>query len=241
RTPWFSRGREEAHISVATSTFHCPEDALELLRAKPYPYESRETADAERALDITTYMTEGYALGSATKPFAAGERPEIWPGFNSILLHAQRDDGAPVVLSARYILNDNCSGPIEPTGATEPQDCWDDGQFAAAQHRNRAIVAYGMMPRLRPITSAKLSVRILGSPALPQKPMSETNSPRSRRAARLPEHRSLPPSRRAGTDRGSLRYRQAPHHRPHLRLRLARHALQPHGHVSHGPPLRWHG
>ena len=162
RTPWFSRGREEAQIAVATSTFHCPEDALELLRAKLYPYESRETADAKRALDITTYMTEGYALGSATKPFAAGERPEVWPGFNSILLHAQRDDGAPVVLSARYILNDNCSGPIEPTGATEPQDCWDDGQFAAAQHHNRAIVAYGMMPRLRPITSAKLSVRILG-------------------------------------------------------------------------------
>ncbi len=162
RTPWFSHGREEGHIGVATSEFHCPDDALELLRAKSYPVESRETSDASRGLDLTTYMTDGYALGTASKPFAGGERPEVWPGFNSILLHAERDDPVPVVLSARYILNDNCGDPIESGGAAEPHDCWDDGQFAGAQYRNRAIVAYGLMPRLRPIVSAKTSVRILG-------------------------------------------------------------------------------
>jgi hypothetical protein len=38
---------------------------------------------------------------------------------------------------------------------------WDEGQHVAAQHRNRAIVAYGLRPRTRPVHSYKLSVRML--------------------------------------------------------------------------------
>ena len=47
----------------------------------------------------------------------------------------------------------------EPGGA---EDFWEEGRHVAAQHRNRAIVAYGLTPRLRPVSSCKLSVRLLG-------------------------------------------------------------------------------
>jgi hypothetical protein len=43
------------------------------------------------------------------------------------------------------------------------EDFWDEGRFVGAQNRNRAIIAYGLLPRLRPTESYKLSLRMLGA------------------------------------------------------------------------------
>jgi hypothetical protein len=62
-------------------------------------------------------------------------------------------------LYARFIINDKLPGAGDAHGA---DDHWDEGRHVAVQHRNRAIVAYGLLPRIRPAHSYKLSVRMLG-------------------------------------------------------------------------------
>ncbi|MDP9236978.1 MAG: hypothetical protein M3P30_06205 [Chloroflexota bacterium] len=160
-TPYALRTREEGEIGIALGTYHCPGYVLDMLRTTTYPYASQETTDAAAGLDITTYMTGSYALGTASRAYAVGDPPEPWPGFNSVLLHFRRD--APPgygTLFARYLSGDRgLSG--QGAGATS-EDLWDEGQFVAAQHHNRAIVAYGLRPRTRPAPSFRLSLRMLG-------------------------------------------------------------------------------
>src|SRR4029078_11846125 len=103
-------------------------------------------------------MTRAYALGTASQPFRVGDPPELWPGPNAIHLYATRP-GEPgyCALYARYIFTDKTPG----TGH-EREDHWEEGQHAAVQLRNRAIVAYPPLPRVAPARSYKLSIRLLG-------------------------------------------------------------------------------
>ncbi len=158
-TPYAPRTREEGHTEIATDAIHCPDYLLGLLREKRMPFDVRETTDSVRGLDITTYMTPGYALGTASRTYGVGETPEPWPAFNSTLLYF-RTDAAPGYgsLFARYISDDR----DQADGAKRREDLWDEGTFVGAQHRNRAIVAYGLTPRMRPARSYKLSVRMFG-------------------------------------------------------------------------------
>jgi hypothetical protein len=162
-TPYFPRGREEAHIGIATAQLHCPEYVRAILQGKPYPYTCTETADDAGGMDLLTYMTDSYALGTASRNYTVGEPPEPWPMFNSTVLYFRRDRAPGYgVLYARYILNDKGVGAIVHGSNRSADDLWDEGRFIGAQSRNRAIVAYGLMPRSRPLHSARLSVRILG-------------------------------------------------------------------------------
>lgn len=156
-TPYFPRGREEGHTEVARQTLHCPPIALDWLGDKRYPFEAMETADSARGVDITTYMREDFALGTASASYAVGEPPEPWPGQNSVLLHFRRD-AAPGygTLFARYIVDDRGAG------LGDAEDLWDEGAHAGVQRHGRAIIAYGLRPRLRASHSCKLSVRALG-------------------------------------------------------------------------------
>ncbi|HEY8173084.1 MAG TPA: hypothetical protein VIH21_08340, partial [Dehalococcoidia bacterium] len=158
-TPYAPRTREECHIGVALATLHCPDYVERWLREKHYPFEARETPSDALGLDITTYMTASYALGTASRSFNAGEPPELWPGFNSLHLYAKRAaDPGYGALYVRYIVNDKAPG----TGH-EPEDHWEEGQHVGVQHRNRAIVAYAPLPRAAPARSYKLSIRLLGA------------------------------------------------------------------------------
>jgi hypothetical protein len=162
-TPYFPQGREEGHAGVALATYHCPPYALDLLRAKRYPFEARETSDAAAGLDLTTYMTESYALGSASRSYAVGAPPEPWPQWNALHLYFARDEAPGYgALLCRYIVNDKDVGAVVHESMRDADDLWEEGRHVAAQHRNRAIVAYGLQPRMRPASSYKLSVRVLG-------------------------------------------------------------------------------
>ncbi len=157
-TPYAARTREEGHIDVALAIVHCPDYIESWLREKRYPFEARETPIASFGLDITTYMTESYALGTASRSYACGEPPEQWPGFNSLHLYARKPTHPGYgALYVRYIVNDKAPG----TGR-EPDDLWEEGQHVAAQHRNRAIIAYAPLQRIAPARSNKLSIRMLG-------------------------------------------------------------------------------
>ncbi len=147
-------GREEGHTGVALTPFHCTHEALTKLRQKRYAYETVETPDAAAALDITTYMTESYALGTASRSYEVGDPPEPWPQPNTLLLDFRRGSAPGYgTLLCRYVIDDRDAAAGE---------LLDEGQHVAAQHRNRAIVAYGLRPRMRPLQSCKLAVFMLG-------------------------------------------------------------------------------
>lgn len=163
KTPYFPKGREEGHTGVALTPLHCPEYVLDWMRAKTYPFESLETADAARGVDIATYMTPSYTLGTMSHSYGVGQPPEPWPAWNSVLLQFSRDDNPNYgMLYARYIVNDKGPGALMYESTRTAEDHWEEGRQVGAQHRNRAIVAYGLQQRTRPAHSNKLSVRMLG-------------------------------------------------------------------------------
>ncbi len=181
-TPYVRRGREEGHVPVALATLHCPDYVLRMLREKAYPFLARETAvgDGEpqisqiaqigpvgneagrgdaRGLDITTYMTADYVLGTASRSYTVGTPPEPWPAFTSMQLYFRREEPPGYgALYSRYAIDDSAPGDEGHRG----DDHYDVGQHVAAQHGNVAIVAYGLTPRLRASHSCRLSVRLLG-------------------------------------------------------------------------------
>ncbi len=162
-TPYAAHDREEGHIGVALETPHCPEYIQRWLTEKRYPFVSEETGDAEREVDLTTYMTAGYALGTATRAFTVGDPPEAWPGPNSFLLQFGREaEPGYGTLFTRYVVDDKGLGANTLESGRSGDDWWEEGTFVGAQHRNRAIIAYGLRPRLRPAKSYKLSVNMLG-------------------------------------------------------------------------------
>jgi hypothetical protein len=163
-TPYARRTREEGHAEIAWAELHIPDDALAALHAKRWPHDVRESADPARGVEIVTHMTASYALGTATRSYTVGEPPEQWPAPNGLLLHIRRD--APPgygVLTARYVLDGHAPGTAMHTSDRTQEDWWDEGQFVAAQEGNRAVIAYGLLPRLRPLRSAALVVRLLGA------------------------------------------------------------------------------
>jgi hypothetical protein len=162
-TPYAARSREEGHVGVAREVPHIPPYVERLLSQKSFPYGCDETTHTERESDITTFMTESYALGTASRSYGVGDPPEPWPGPNNVLLQFKRD-AAPGYgsLFARYVVNDRGLGAYPNESGRTAEDWWEEGTFVGAQHRNRAIVAYGLVPRLRPAHSYKLSVNMLG-------------------------------------------------------------------------------
>ena len=206
-TPYMPAGREEGHTGVALSSLACPAYVQDLLREKRFPFEARETPDAAHGLDLTTYMTEGYALGTASRSYAVGEPREQSRQFNALHLYFAREEAPGYgALHSRYIVND------KDAHAGADGDLWDEGRHVAAQHRNKAIIAYGLVPRIRPVTSYKLSVRVLGIGERAEVWCGDTNlTPRGRAADPFPEGkgRTLPHSVRPQTP--ELEGRPFPH------------------------------
>ncbi len=162
QTP-YARDREEGQTGVADATFHCPAYVERWLREKRYPFACDETTDSERELDISTYMTESYALGTASRSFGVGDPVEVWESPNNVLLQFRRDaEPGYGTLFARYVIDDRGHGAGDAS-PREAEDWTDDGVFVGAQSHNRAVVAYGLRPRLRPTRSYKLSVNMLGA------------------------------------------------------------------------------
>ena len=163
RTPaaYVSRSREEGHIGAALEGLHPPAYIEGLLRRKQYPYATCETTDRARGLDITTFMTERYALGTASRSFTVGAIPEQWEQPNNMLAYFRRE-GAPGFgsLISRYVIDEQGLG----AGSAQQGPEWNDsGSFVGVQNRNRAIIAYGLRARLRPTRSYKMSVHFLGA------------------------------------------------------------------------------
>lgn len=160
-TPYAKASREEMYVALALDRLHPTPQSLAWLAEKRFPFEVRETVDVDRGADITTYMTESYAFGTTSCHYTVGEPPEPTQQLNGALLQFRRDVAPGYgTLTTRFIVDDRDRGASPD--AAHGQDLWDEGTLVAAQSRHRAIVAYGLTPRLRPVRSFKLSVRMLG-------------------------------------------------------------------------------
>ena len=92
-TPYYDGDGREGDTIVALTEYHCPPDAVEMLRA-PGTREVRECASKAHGMELNTYIAPEYALGTMTRPYGVGEPPEPWPGHERLhpLLH--QADGA---------------------------------------------------------------------------------------------------------------------------------------------------
>ncbi|MCA9836597.1 MAG: hypothetical protein KC422_06775 [Trueperaceae bacterium] len=127
-------------------------DGLESLS---YPLEVRETASKERHLTLTTYQTDSFALGVASKEYS---------GQSDVVMLHYHCPGAdkPGVLYTRYLTNEKWLGDFyHATDRTKSRNILDEGQFYGVQHANKAIGLYTPgNPGL--IHSAKLCLILLG-------------------------------------------------------------------------------
>ncbi|MEX0750473.1 MAG: hypothetical protein WD359_06655, partial [Dehalococcoidia bacterium] len=90
-TSYYAKGREEGFLGVAHHEFHCPAYVLDSLRDKRYPFATDEVADAAHGNDLTSYMTDAFAFGTATQSYGVGEPRERWLQPYSSLLYFRRD------------------------------------------------------------------------------------------------------------------------------------------------------
>ncbi|WNR42817.1 hypothetical protein [Paenibacillus roseipurpureus] len=179
------------HVTIAATmctTYHCPEELVQHALNKSYPYEITGTSEFSSSSDDhaapsdldpiltadlveypagfgpnTTYMTENYALGTATHEFHNGDQT------NSIHLLLRRDPSQePSLRNARavypkYIVNDKKPGQTNEyermSTSAGNYHLWDEGRKLAFQHKQTAMVLYKpkRFGRLQ-VTSLKLTV-----------------------------------------------------------------------------------
>jgi len=158
-TPHYPWPSEENEVGVALADYHLPDYLRPLFEEKPAEWEVRETVDAEAALDIASYLTPDYCLGTASTGYSVGDPPEPWPQSNAaILYYRRRREPGYGLLYTRYTINDYDSRHLADEQGRVRQQLWDLGQFRGLQHGRRAIWVYGLPPM--PITASVHSLKL---------------------------------------------------------------------------------
>ncbi len=100
------------------------------------PYQVVETVNRERAIVLTTYLADAYALGSTSGVMN--------PQADVCMVHYHRPGAErPGVLYTRYILDDKWFGDsYHATDRTKTRNLPDEGSFLGAQVRNRVLGVY---------------------------------------------------------------------------------------------------
>ena len=160
-TPYYSGPGREGDIVVALTDFHCPPDALALLKEAG----EREVRDTPaNGQEAVTFITPEFALGTMAAPYRVGDPPEAWPQYNACTVHWVRDEPPGYgVLYTRYVANERRIGDLVYPAQRTAVDLWEEGVHRAAQSGPYAVVLYGTGPRgYRPVSSLRLDVRFLG-------------------------------------------------------------------------------
>ena len=118
-----------------------------------------ETTGKAEGIDISTYKTEDYAFGIASRNMSNQDNRFIaWQSNVFSLVYTKPESLLPGVFYSRYIVNDEwlgdfSAGPGRPTNMLIP----DVGNFQGVQDQNRAISLYAprTMGALEHYTSAK--------------------------------------------------------------------------------------
>lgn len=164
QTPYYAGYGAEGTGLIAQTTYHCPPDAEAMFR-EPATRTVRMAVALNPHTEAVAHITPRFTLGTASRKYGVGARPEPWPMDDGCIAYWQRDEAPGYgVLYSRYRIN---AGPVgqQSREAASWHDIWEDGVFCAAQSGPRAVVGYGLTPRgQRPISSLRLDVRMLGVP-----------------------------------------------------------------------------
>ena len=172
---------------VAITPFHVPDQARRIAFEKPFPYEVRRTTYGEAYHEnnaaagfgeevypggwsqLTTYMTDEYALGTATLPY-------VNAGHSDAFMLRLRRSADPCCtgeirsLFCRAVYNEAEVGQgnhCHVTGGdTDASFLYEEGRTAMHQHRNKAIVLY-TPKRAGHAGVRSFRIDVLMSPALP--------------------------------------------------------------------------
>jgi hypothetical protein len=128
-------------------------------QAELVPCEVRETANRAEGFDLTTYLTPGYALGTAARTYGIGQDDfYIEHQANYLLLHYMRPDGWGMAYS-RFVVNDRYLGTLAAApDRSKNANFYEQGNFAGAQAQNRAIALYALEPQHDEVFSIKTVV-----------------------------------------------------------------------------------
>jgi hypothetical protein len=147
-----------ASLELALTEHWLPDVVRDWLegQARHLPCEVRERTSGA---DLTTYMTAGYALGTASRTYRLGQDDfYIEHQANHLALHYRRRQGWAMVYS-RYVVNDRHRGRL---GAAPDRPAtinfYDQGEFASVQARNRAIALYALERQPEEVHSLKTVV-----------------------------------------------------------------------------------
>jgi hypothetical protein len=153
-----------ASIELALTEHLLPEYLVHFLKDqdKWLPFSVLETADKASAQDATTFLSDNYALGTASRSYQLGtDCHYIEHQANSLILHYRRPGNVPGWGTAycRYVVNDRHWGtygaaPDRP----KTYNFYDHGNFAGAQSASKAIGLYSLLPEQEEVHSLKTVV-----------------------------------------------------------------------------------
>ncbi|MCC7208127.1 MAG: hypothetical protein IT323_12535 [Anaerolineae bacterium] len=151
-------------LAMALVDYRAPDYLIGWLahQADKMPYEVRETANRDEGLDLTTYCTPGYALGTASRTYAIGtDCFYIEHEANNLMLHYKRpsEQGGWGMMYSRYVVNERHWGSMGPApDRPKTGNFYEHGHFAGVQQRNKAIALYALMPEQQEVFSLKTVV-----------------------------------------------------------------------------------
>lgn len=185
RSTYAPQRQDEGSVVAGRCPYHLPRYLERLLREKPERFSIAETAVATDALtrisaagaspkrlngvetsiastgiDMMTFMTPTYALGTAS----VGHHPQ---NDRLLLYYRVPEPRLAGVLFSRYIVNEKAFGSYyHATDRSRGNNLNDEGKFWGVQHRGKSIALYALEPQHEPVHSLKTEVYVLDAASL---------------------------------------------------------------------------
>lgn len=185
RSTYAPQRQNEGSVTAGRCPYHLPRYLERLLREKPERFSIAETAVARDALtrigaagktaerlnivemtiagagiDMMTFMTPAYALGTAS----VGHHPQ---NDRLILYYRVPEPRLVGVLFSRYIVNEKTFGSYyHATDRSRGANLNDEGKFWGVQHQSKSIALYALEPQHEPVHSLKTEVYVLDAASL---------------------------------------------------------------------------
>lgn len=182
RSAYAIQRQSEGSVRAGRCPYHLPRYLERLMCVKPDRFSIAETAVAELGMDLMTFMTPEYALGTASVHNNAQN--------DRLILYYRAPEPRQVgVLFSRYIVNEKSFGShYHATDRSTANNLNEEGMFWGLQHENKSIALYALEPQHEPVHSLKTEVYMLDAPALGEIWINETRVALSTTPRRLRPH-----------------------------------------------------
>ncbi|MCL6540419.1 MAG: hypothetical protein K6T87_07515 [Roseiflexus sp.] len=160
RSTYAPHRQDEGSVVAGRCPYHLPRYLVRLLQEKPERFSVAETAVVDMGIDLMTFMTPTYALGTAS----VGHHPQ---NDRLILYYRVPEPRLVGVLFSRYIVNEKTFGSYyHPTDRSMANNLNEEGMFWGLQHENKSIALYGLEPQHDPVHSLKTEIYVLDAASL---------------------------------------------------------------------------